>query len=74
MTYIANHQRLQLCIFGGGHSLAYVLDNDVYYLPENAADAIRLTSDGIPDVIYNGHADWVYEGEGIRFWCRIFTI
>ncbi|KAI5632829.1 venom dipeptidyl peptidase 4 [Phthorimaea operculella] len=58
---IADHQRLQLCIFGGGHSLAYVLDNNVYYLPENSSQPIQLTSDGIPGVVYNGHTDWVYE-------------
>ncbi|KAI8427635.1 hypothetical protein MSG28_002118 [Choristoneura fumiferana] len=61
VTLVADHQRLQLCIFGGGHSLAYVLDNNVYYLPENSSEAIQLTDDGIPGVIYNGHADWVYE-------------
>ncbi|XP_063617877.1 uncharacterized protein LOC134790840 [Cydia splendana] len=61
VTYVADHHRLQLCIFGGGHSLAYVLDNNVYYLPENSNEAIQLTDDGIPGVIYNGHADWVYE-------------
>ncbi|XP_064076600.1 uncharacterized protein LOC113394453 [Vanessa tameamea] len=58
---IANHQRLQLCIFGGGHSLAYVLDNNLYYLPENTDQPVQITTDGIPGVIYNGHADWVYE-------------
>ncbi|XP_047987143.1 uncharacterized protein LOC125226995 [Leguminivora glycinivorella] len=61
VTYVADHQRLQLCIFGGGHSLAYVLDNNLYYLPENSDQAIQLTDDGIPGVIYNGHSDWVYE-------------
>ncbi|KPJ11944.1 Venom dipeptidyl peptidase 4 [Papilio machaon] len=61
VRYIANHQRLQLCIFGGGHSLAYVLDNNIYYLPEDSSQAIQITSDGIPGVIYNGHTDWVYE-------------
>ncbi|XP_050361883.1 uncharacterized protein LOC126781104 [Nymphalis io] len=58
---IANHQRLQLCIFGGGHSLAYVLDNNLYYLPQNSDQPVQITNDGIPGVIYNGHADWVYE-------------
>ncbi|KAG7311672.1 hypothetical protein JYU34_002725, partial [Plutella xylostella] len=61
VTYIADQQRLQLCIFGGGHSLAYVLDNDLYYLPEGAAAPVRITTDGVPDVLYNGHTDWVYE-------------
>ncbi|CAG4968445.1 unnamed protein product [Colias eurytheme] len=61
VTNIANHQRLQLCIYGGGHSLAYVLDNNLYYLPENSNQPIQITTDGIPGVIYNGHTDWVYE-------------
>ncbi|XP_063839135.1 uncharacterized protein LOC135088176 [Ostrinia nubilalis] len=61
VTTIANGQRLQLCIFGGGHSLAYVLDNNLYYLPENSVEPIQITSDGIPGIIYNGHTDWVYE-------------
>ncbi|XP_060806979.1 uncharacterized protein LOC106142992 [Amyelois transitella] len=60
-TLIADHQRLQLCIFGGGHSLAYVLNNNVYYLPENYLQPIQLTYDGVEGVIYNGHTDWVYE-------------
>lgn len=39
-----------------------MLNNNVYYLPENRNQAIQLTNDGIPGVIYNGHTDWVYEG------------
>lgn len=66
VTYIADHQRLQLCIFGGGHSLAYVLDNNVYYLPDFNEQAIQLTTDGIPGEFYNGHNDWVYEGELVQ--------
>lgn len=62
VTYIADHQRLQLCIFGSGHSLAYVLDNNVYYLDDFNEEAIQLTFDGIPGEFYNGHNDWVYEG------------
>ncbi|XP_059059446.1 uncharacterized protein LOC131852737 [Achroia grisella] len=58
---IADHQALQLCIFGREHSLAYVLNNNVYYLPENSREAIQLTDDGIVGIIYNGHTDWVYE-------------
>lgn len=65
---VSNHDRLQLCLFGGGHSLAYVLDNDLYYLPENSEQAIRITDDGIPRIIYNGHADWVYEGDVLYYY------
>ena len=64
-TLIADHQHLQLCIYAGEqNSIGYVLDNDVYYLEDVAAGpaAVRLTNDGVPGVIYNGVADWVYEG------------
>ncbi|CAH0749134.1 unnamed protein product [Diatraea saccharalis] len=59
--HVANHARLQLCIFGGDHALAYVLDNNLYYLPEDSTEAIAITDDGVVGVIYNGHTDWVYE-------------
>ncbi|KAL4715115.1 hypothetical protein ACJJTC_012162 [Scirpophaga incertulas] len=58
---IADQQRLQLCIFGAGHSLAYVLNNNLYYLPDGSTPAIQITTDGVDGIIYNGHADWVYE-------------
>lgn len=63
MTSVSDNNRLQLCIFGGGHALAYVLDNDLYYLPDGQTQAVRITNDGIPGEIYNGHTDWVYEGK-----------
>ncbi|RVE40538.1 hypothetical protein evm_014811, partial [Chilo suppressalis] len=58
--HVAGHARLQLCIFGGNHSLAYVLDNNLYYLSEDN-ETIAITDDGIVGVVYNGHTDWVYE-------------
>ncbi|CAB3231231.1 unnamed protein product [Arctia plantaginis] len=61
VTSVADNNRLQLCIFGGGHALAYVLENDLYYLPEGQSESLRITNDGIPGEIYNGHTDWVYE-------------
>ncbi|KAM3962795.1 apoptotic chromatin condensation inducer-like protein [Aphomia sociella] len=61
VVHIANNERLQLCIFGSGHSLAYVLNNNLYYLPENSIAPYPLTTDGIEGIIYNGHTDWVYE-------------
>ncbi|CAH2243101.1 jg14397 [Pararge aegeria aegeria] len=58
---IANHQRLQLCLFGNNDSLAYVLNNNLYYVPQGSDQPVQLTFDGIPGTIYNGHTDWVYE-------------
>lgn len=61
--HIAEHARLQYCAFtGAGSSVAYVLDNDVYYKSELNADPLRITDDGVPGIIYNGVPDWVYEG------------
>ena len=63
---IANGARLQLCIFSGAdsnsHAVAYVLDNNLYYLPSSTAQPIQITDTGIVGELYNGHADWVYEG------------
>lgn len=43
-------------------SLAYVLDNNIYYKATIDSDAIQLTLDG-SESIYNGICDWVYEEE-----------
>ena len=47
-----------------GHSLAIVLDNDLYYLEDASAmtRSKRLTSNGATDLLFNGIADWLYEG------------
>ena len=45
-----------------GHALAVVRDNDLYYLPDIAAQAERLTNSGRQGLIFNGIADWLYEG------------
>ncbi|KAI4464720.1 protease family s9bc dipeptidyl-peptidase iv-related [Holotrichia oblita] len=46
-----------------GHSLVYIFHNNIYYVSEPTAAAIQVTTDGVPDVIYNGIPDWVYEEE-----------
>ena len=48
-----------------GHSLAIVVENDLYYLEDATAfgQAKRLTTSGTADLIFNGIADWLYEGE-----------
>ena len=49
-----------------GHSLAYVMANDLYVIPGYAlsetVEPIRVTDDG-SDVTFNGVPDWVYEEE-----------
>ncbi len=49
-----------------GHSLAFVHQNDLYYV-EAAAEVgqklKRLTSSGKEGLVYNGVTDWLYEGK-----------
>ncbi|EFP90654.2 hypothetical protein PGT21_001710 [Puccinia graminis f. sp. tritici] len=47
-----------------GHSIAYVLDNDIYLLtsPDQVHSPLRITITGTP-TIFNGICDWVYEEE-----------
>ena len=46
-----------------GDKVAYVLDNDIYYLDLKSNKTIRITKDGKQNEIINGSADWVYEEE-----------
>lgn len=46
-------------------SLVFVQENDIYFLKDAAAESAkiqRLTSNGHEGVIFNGVADWLYEG------------
>nr|XP_042895921.1 prolyl endopeptidase FAP isoform X6 [Parasteatoda tepidariorum] len=46
-----------------GNQLAYVQDNNVYYMSDVTAKPRQLTSTGVEGVIFNGIPDWVYEEE-----------
>ncbi|PZC83344.1 hypothetical protein B5X24_HaOG208108 [Helicoverpa armigera] len=55
---------LDVVIWGTGRSLAYVRENNVYYVRDVDSDtAVALTRDGVPGEIYNGVTDWLYEEE-----------
>ncbi|KNE96155.1 hypothetical protein PSTG_10573 [Puccinia striiformis f. sp. tritici PST-78] len=47
-----------------GHSIAYVLDNDIYLItsPDQVHSPLRITTTGTA-TIFNGICDWVYEEE-----------
>lgn len=65
LTKIGDGQQLQAAVWGSDNSIAYVLKNNVYYLP-NADDPSRvvlLTKDGVPGQVYYGVTDWIYEEE-----------
>ncbi len=51
-----------------GHAMAIVVDNDLYYMEDvgeagQSRSLKRLTSTGQQGVIFNGVADWLYEGK-----------
>ncbi|CAH0749131.1 unnamed protein product [Diatraea saccharalis] len=62
---IANGLPLQVVVWSGSNALAYVKDNNVFYIPDlKQADAsIQLTTKGVPGEVYFGVTDWIYEEE-----------
>lgn len=56
--------RLQYAAWlGNTTSLIIVVDNDMYVRqsPSDEED-IRITDSGLPDLVYNGVPDWLYQG------------
>ncbi|XP_037977148.2 venom dipeptidyl peptidase 4 [Plutella xylostella] len=51
--------------WGSDTSLAFVRDNNVYYMPDvTAPDLVKaLTTEGVPGEVYFGITDWIYEEE-----------
>ncbi|XP_023940299.1 venom dipeptidyl peptidase 4 [Bicyclus anynana] len=56
---------LQVVVWGKDDSLAYVQNNNVYYIPDVANPTVvtALTTDGVNGQIYHGVTDWIYEEE-----------
>ena len=59
--------KVSKCIWAPvGHSLAYIVDNNVYIVPgqelDDKKEGIKVTDDG-SKVVFNGVPDWVYEEE-----------
>ncbi|TNE60989.1 MAG: S9 family peptidase [Bacteroidetes bacterium] len=46
-----------------GTKVAYVLENDLYYLDLVSGNTTQVTTDGQVNAIINGASDWVYEEE-----------
>lgn len=59
---------LQYASFGPrGHMLVMVYNFNIYYTNGiKSIQTYRVTSTGVPGVIYNGIADWLYEGTYVR--------
>lgn len=43
----------------------YIFENNIYYQSDVKSISLRLTSSGKEEVIFNGIADWLYEGEAM---------
>ncbi|MDX2247834.1 MAG: S9 family peptidase [Bacteroidia bacterium] len=46
-----------------GTKLGFVFENNLYYMDAESGKTVQVTSDGLPNHIINGAADWVYEEE-----------
>uniref|UniRef100_A0A336M1A4 Venom dipeptidyl peptidase 4 n=2 Tax=Culicoides sonorensis TaxID=179676 RepID=A0A336M1A4_CULSO len=47
-----------------GHSLILVHKNDIYYMSgPKSQQSYRITKTAVPDIVYNGVPDWLYEEE-----------
>lgn len=65
---------LQEVVWSKPNGLAYVQDNNVYYVPNVAQPNViaTLTTEGVPVEVYYGTTDWIYEGTYVLF--RKFSI
>ena len=61
---ISKHGKLRLTTFSpDGTKVAYVRDNNLYYMDIDGEVEHQITSDGYINNIINGTTDWVYEEE-----------
>lgn len=62
---IALGSEVQTAFFApDGTGVAYIKDNNIVYVDLGFLPTdIAITTDGVPDLIYNGIPDWVYEEE-----------
>ncbi|XP_040078194.1 inactive dipeptidyl peptidase 10 isoform X3 [Ixodes scapularis] len=65
LKHSSNQEELQYAGWGRtGSHLVYVFNNDLYLIPSvGESSPVRLTDSGVPGVVFNGIADWLYEEE-----------
>lgn len=51
----------------------YIFENNIYYQPDVKSSSLRLTSSGKEGIIFNGIADWLYEGKMDKYLMFIKT-
>lgn len=49
----------------------YIFENNIYYQPDVKSSSLRLTSSGKEGIIFNGIADWLYEGKPVKYICLL---
>ncbi|KAI1237352.1 hypothetical protein IHE44_0014617, partial [Lamprotornis superbus] len=54
-----------------GQQLIYIFENNIYYQPDVKSSSLRLTSSGKEGIIFNGIADWLYEGKLDEYICLL---
>ena len=56
--------------------MLYVVGNNIYWREDGWSDDpskdIQITSDGVPDVVFNGLGDWVYQEEVLMTDCAFY--
>ena len=67
---------LQHAVFVPGGGIVFVKQNNIFYKPNMTSGGVyQVTVSGIPGTVYNGVADWLYEGcqeyQG-KFFIQIF--
>jgi hypothetical protein len=66
---------LQYATFLPNHGVLFVHNNDLYHLDRLPDGKVtRVTSSGVMGTIYNGVADWLYEGKGKAAGCNNISI
>ena len=54
---------LQHAVFVPGGGIVFVKQNNIFYKPNMTSGPVhQVTISGIPGTVYNGVADWLYEG------------
>ena len=54
---------LQHAVFVPGGGIVFVKQNNIFYKPNMTSGGVyQVTVSGIPGTVYNGVADWLYEG------------
>ncbi|XP_077503728.1 prolyl endopeptidase FAP-like isoform X5 [Amblyomma americanum] len=65
LKHSSNQEELQYAAWGQtGSQLTYVFENNLYLIPSvGDSSPVQLTNTGVPGVVFNGVADWLYEEE-----------